>query len=569
MVWGWTPQRWEQQYFERYVPDKLARGQVPRTQPDHRAKVERLAANQGYGDVFEAEVGTALDLRTDRGWAIRSHYRSDQGNRFHDHAVDFGERFRASIEAKGGTTADSRAVRQLEKDEVVLRRRGVVVWVVEDLAKLPPTALERARELERDYPNTFLLRVVTPDTREQVFEELRELLRSKELDHFTQRQLDLADDLALARDDHAQALEAVRRAAGELGYDPQRDRWTRKLRAAERARYGELTQAATAAHAREQALAQELSAVKRIRGDIEHDLKVVRAQRADRQRLDQAVERAVRAHEHDVRDTTTVLEAITTERAQIPAELEQLRGHQHDLDTAITTHLDQQRPAGPELDLLVEQRTYAAGQARLLAHHDRELAVHEQLLTAHRENLREPPTRTQVEAELETHARHERANTPQYLRPRPVDRAVAERAATAVIQGRERLIAFEQWHHDELDRIQAPGTRTLTVEPAATVAQTRTRLLVAHRDTRDQRRARTHDLDVTSNGRVVLTGHDLTARRAALLGTDPTTRAPEPRRARTVADIGVTTPPVRVPGIAVTRAAFERDEPTRYRDRDR
>ncbi|AKU15134.1 hypothetical protein VV02_03405 [Luteipulveratus mongoliensis] len=197
-----------------YAPNRVDRGRQPRNLVDYRTARERFGVSREVGEAFENEIGYALELQPERGWGSHIYYDTDHGARFHDHAAKL--KVRVAIEVKSGESAEDTVDRQLEKDTVLLRRDGVMVWLVEDLAKLPPAALERARDLERAYPDTFLLRVVTDLSRDRVLDEVRVQLRTRELEPVVDRQRDLARQVAIERRDPTRHQERPLSAETEL-----------------------------------------------------------------------------------------------------------------------------------------------------------------------------------------------------------------------------------------------------------------------------------------------------------------------------------------------------------------
>lgn len=316
----WSRAELEQHHREVYAPAKVAKGEQPRNFADYVRARERFSTSREVGAGWEAEVALRLELRPARGWRTQVFYDTDRGTRFHDHAADYRQTI--AIEAKAGERPDATAERQLEKDAVLLADNGVAVWVVEDLDKLPPPALERARELEQRYPDTFVLREVTDLSRDRVFDEMQVLLRERELEHFELRVMDLGDDLALAREDREQHQARAGAAAVELGYDPASKQWTRALSPAEQERYAGLTGTVDRATAREREVGVELDGATALVGEVRGDLDAVRSRVAEREsRLDREVARVREAYDDRDRRLTGAVERVAGTRERVDEAL--------------------------------------------------------------------------------------------------------------------------------------------------------------------------------------------------------------------------------------------------------
>ncbi|AKU16600.1 hypothetical protein [Luteipulveratus mongoliensis] len=103
---------------------------------------------------------------------------------------------------------------QLEKDERLLEDDGTMLWLVRDMDKMPPAVRRRMDELRQEYPDTFVVREITEANEDRVFEELRELLRTKELEHWSNREADL--EMTAARAGRDGLTERASEAVAEL-----------------------------------------------------------------------------------------------------------------------------------------------------------------------------------------------------------------------------------------------------------------------------------------------------------------------------------------------------------------
>ncbi|AKU17291.1 hypothetical protein [Luteipulveratus mongoliensis] len=224
--------------FVAYVARKQERGEVPRDFDGYSEALERWAHARQVGDAWVVEIHAGLDCRLDRGYSQEAYYSTKLGRRFHDVGVELEHPL--AIEAKAGGTNAEHALLQLRKDRELLERDGTMLWLVRDMGKMPPAVRGRMDELREIYPDTFIVREITDANAGEVFEELRELLRSKELEHWSERERTLADDLALAEEDPA------------------------------------------AAQTQRAALSEELALVRAQRAEIQHDLVAVVDQRAER-----------------------------------------------------------------------------------------------------------------------------------------------------------------------------------------------------------------------------------------------------------------------------------------------
>ncbi|AKU15690.1 hypothetical protein [Luteipulveratus mongoliensis] len=360
----WSDQQWEQHHREVYAPDRVAKGEQPRNLADYRATAERMEAIGKVGAAWEAEIGRTLGLQPVRGWRTRTYYDTGRGARFHDHAVDF--EIRVAIEAKAGRAADHTAQQQLQKDARLLERRGVAIWLVEDLAKLPPPALERARELERTYPETFMLREVTDLSRERAFDEVGLLLRGQELKHFEVRAMQLADDLAIAREELEQRTEHT--PAADLAAQRVRD------------------------------MTAELERVTLERDQITLDLDATRARVTERERrLDRAVAQAEQRYEARGSELAEAVEGIAETRDVVRDTIRRVTGRTGQVSRQIE-------------DDIARDRSVRAPVIELATHHDRLGTLRRDLdrLDLANQGLQDeltgrhgPPDRAEVRADLE------------------------------------------------------------------------------------------------------------------------------------------------------------------------
>ncbi|AKU14755.1 hypothetical protein [Luteipulveratus mongoliensis] len=234
-----TEQDEREREFLGYVARKVARGEEPRDRDDYWAEREAWTSRRAIGEAWVVRIHAGLDCRDDRGYGREVFDRTDLGPRFHDIRVRLDKPL--AVEAKAGGTNATHALRQLDKDAIVLADRGTMLWLVRDISKFPPRVRDRLDELQQAYPSTFIVREITDLNEGRVFEELRELLRTKELEHWTMREAQLTI-------------------------------------AARRARRDELVEEASAAE-------EELAVVAAQRQEIQNDLAIVRAQRGERARL--------------------------------------------------------------------------------------------------------------------------------------------------------------------------------------------------------------------------------------------------------------------------------------------
>jgi hypothetical protein len=158
--------------------------------------------------------------------------------------------------------------------------------------KMPLKVREKALELQRKYPDQFIMREVTPQNQARVMEEMRELLRGQGLTAWRGLEMKLERSLDRARDDLAQHLELMSGRVREWGWNDGRQRWTRELSPEQLREYQALDAKARSLWVVEQDHGLELFEVREQIPEIEWELAQVRSERARRENeLDRAVER--------------------------------------------------------------------------------------------------------------------------------------------------------------------------------------------------------------------------------------------------------------------------------------
>ncbi|AKU18222.1 hypothetical protein [Luteipulveratus mongoliensis] len=409
-VSDWSDAQWDRYHRDVYAPARVDRGEQPRNLGDYRAIRERFATNGEVGASWEDEVRQALDLRSERGWGVHVYYDTDRGARFHDHAADY--QVRIAIEAKAGEAPDKTAERQLAKDERLLMDGGVAIWVVEDLAKLPQAALERARRLEQNYPSTFMLREVTDLSRDRVVEEIQLLLRDRELAHFIERKRELTRETIRAGRDLERNQAKASQVAVDLGYDPGTDRWTRTLTDADQDRYSEITRYVYLTADRERDLSEELHGVTEELEVIEGEREVLRDRVAERQqRLERELERSYQAHDARGDQLTRTAESVAGTRAHVLEAIQGTADEAGELARRVEDGISRELPVGAAVIELAARLEHEATLGRHLERLD-QAAERLGLELAQRTG---PPGREEVVVDLDRRDWHQQRSGASYI----------------------------------------------------------------------------------------------------------------------------------------------------------